>query len=156
MLCMGGEKALNKQEIQQYWADKEQHYNEKLITKSVANYEKGHPDYPKRAFGLLFLMDKSLNFESFEKRVLLPFKKPEFKKIEFRVSLNEIKGYRIKTHEKPSLAKFWIALKNNEPSYIEVDFNFHGSTQTLLFERLVPMENWEASFAQVMESKKLR
>ncbi len=52
--------AQNRDKIEEYWKNKEEEYNEKLLYKSIAqSVTRGSPAY----IGLLFLMDKHLYFE---------------------------------------------------------------------------------------------
>jgi len=141
---------MDNKEMEKFWKDKEEELNEKLVNRACAYYEGGHPDYPDRAFGLLYLMSGSLNFENFEKKVMLPVKKPEFKKIEFRLPVKQIKSYRIKLPERVSWARFWEALKKDESSRIELDCNF-GFIKTVVFTGIVPLSEWEESLEKVVK-----
>ncbi len=145
---------MKQEEVRKYWAEKEQRFNEKLINKSVAYYETGHPDYPARAFGLLYLMSESLNFENFEKKTLLPMMNSEYKKIEFRLPLKDIVGYRIIGNNKPVFFKFWKALVGNDSTCLEVDCYYRGRVITLIFKGLLPLEQWEASLSLAIAEKK--
>lgn len=144
---------VTKDEINKFWQSKEEMHNEKLVNRAVAWYEGGHPDYPERAYGLLYLMSKSINFENFEKRVLLPVGKKEFKKMEFRIPVSNIAGYRIELPEKPPLVEIWKIFQKPPPPRIEVDARFTGLNRTIVFTDMVPVEKWKDSLAEVLTNK---
>lgn len=141
---------VTKEEMQKFWENKENELNEKLVNRACAYYEGGHPDYPERSFGLLYLMSGSINFENFEKKAMFSVKQPEFKKIEFRLPVEQIKSYRIKFTEKVPWSQFWKALKKDESSRIEIDCNF-GFIKTIVFTGIVPCEQWEETLKQVIK-----
>lgn len=144
---------VTRDDMKKFWQEKEAIYNEKLVNKAVAWYEGGHPDYPERAFGLLYLMSKSLNFENFERKVMLPVAKKEFKKIGFRIPVSDIAAYRIELPRRPSFIEFWKIFQKIEPPRIEVDAGFSGRYRTVVFSEMVPEEQWEDSLSQVIAKK---
>jgi len=84
---------LGKNEIDNFWKQKEKETNSKLIIATVASYLKGYELHSSTITGLLYLMENGVYFENFEDSPnIMSFitKKKEFEKVTFKIAAKDI------------------------------------------------------------------
>lgn len=134
--------------VSEYWKQKENEYGEKLILSAFARYLGGHPRFDRKTEGLLFLMNKSLWFENFEKGPnIFGFASP-FEKVLIRLPLSRIAD----AHLIPESELFSEGLLgassnirriNRKPEYLGIPFQDEWEREgTLYFDSMVEIHTW--------------
>ncbi|HSV31362.1 MAG TPA: hypothetical protein VLH40_04990 [Atribacteraceae bacterium] len=143
--------------VSDYWKQKELEYDEKRVLSAFARYLGGHPRFEHKTEGLLFLMNKSLWFENFEKGPnIFGFGSP-FEKVLIRLPLSRVLGARC-VPEADLMADGMISPTTNvrrinrKPEYLRILFQDDwGREESLYFDSMIDIGSWLTELAKAQK-----